>query len=329
MPDIWTHILCGQDVVASMTEGNWKEILKSREKIFNLGCQGPDIFLYNDFWPWIKEKRGPNIGRTMHLEKTGDFFIEGTKYLKNMQDKKKDIIDLFVYICGFACHFALDRNAHPYVHYYAGKYDKNRKDTVKYKGYHKRLELMIDTILIMERKNRKVHKLSVRDEIDIGNVVPKNIVEFYQHAFNELYKIKAQDNLIDNSYRDIHRVLQLVHDPLGIKKVLLNTVDIIIRNDTSYASLTYPRKIDDRDYMNKKRNLWNHPCDKREVYTDSFYDIYDRAVLQSREMIRGIIFFLEGKITLEDLKKLFLNISYSTGKPISEKCQLKYFDPIF
>jgi hypothetical protein len=330
MPDVLTHIICGEEAVQLLDNSSWKNILLEYKKIFNLGCQGPDIFLYNDFWPWIKEKRGPKIGILIHTKKTGDFFIEGIKYIKENRLKGDNFKVLFSYLCGFICHFGLDRNAHPYIHYYSGYHDKKRPETRKYSGYHKRLELIIDSIIYKEKKNIDAYKYPIYKEIDIQSDFPKVIANFYKYILNKLFKYDIEIDFIEDSYKDMKKVLRLVYDRYGCKKVILNFIEIITNRKFDYGELVYPRRIDKKhDYMNRNHNIWNHPCDKKEVYSDSFDDIYNRAVRESKEMIEAMIKYMEDKIDNKGLDELFPNISYSTGKPANKKCDLIYYDPIF
>lgn len=330
MPDIWTHILCGYDTISTLEDCKRKEIIEKRIKVFNLGCQGPDIFLYNDFWPWIKEKRGVKYGRLLHLKKTGDFFIEGLNFLKNKVKNKEEFNILFSYLAGFMCHFGLDRNAHPYIHYYAGVFDKSKPKTIKYSGYHKKLELIIDAIILKEKRNIDAYQYPVYKEIDIGEELPKVINDFFVYILNKLYKPKINLDFIGDSYNDIKRVMKIIHDPFGYKKVLLNFIDLFVNDQIRYSGLTYPRRIDDIiDYMNRKHNIWNHPCNKEEVYNHSFDDIYDNAVKENKIMIKGAISYLDDKIDIKQLQTYFPSVSYSTGKSTSKECELIYFNPIF
>ncbi|MGF7058045.1 zinc dependent phospholipase C family protein [Brassicibacter mesophilus] len=330
MPDILTHILCGQDTVKCLENSSWKSIIASKPKIFNLGCQGPDMFLYNDFWPCIKDKRGLKYGRMMHTQKTGDFLIESISYLNEEEIDKDNFRIIFSYISGFICHFSLDRNAHPYIHYHAGAHDANKTETRRFAGYHKRLELIIDTILLNERENAESFKYPVYQEIDVGKSLPKSIVRYLAHTIGKVYSPKKIINYINDSYKDFTTVLKLSYDPSGIKKGLLTVADVVSKDDIAYKTLIYPRKIDSQiDYMNSSRNIWNHPCNKDETYSHSFYDLYDKAVVESTDMINAFIAFLENKINISQLKEFFPNISYHTGKIIDEKCELKYYEPIF
>ncbi len=329
MPDICAHLLCGHDVINSLESQNWKRVLNERIKIFNLGCQGPDIFFYNDFWPWRKKKRGPEIGIMMHLKKTGDFFIESFKYLKKRVNDYNDYLTLFTYLSGFICHFALDRNAHPFIHYQSGVHDKNKPETFKYSIYHKKLELIIDTILLKERKNLYTYKYPVHREVYLQKV-PKILINFYKYILKKLYKPKIEIDFIEDSFKDFAKAFKIIHDPYGFKKVLLNIIDLLTDKSIEYSSLIYPRYIDEKkDYLNRKHNLWNHPCAKEEIHYESFDDIYKKAIEESKQMIEGAIRYIDGQIKEEELKDFFPNISYSTGKHVDEDCKLIYYDPIF
>lgn len=329
MPDVFTHILCGHDAIQGLDQ-SWRTIISKKEKLFNLGCQGPDMFFYNDFMPFIKRKRGLKFGRMMHVEKTGDFLIESINYIKENASNETDFDLLFTYISGLICHFGLDRKAHPYIYYHSGKHEKNNPETRKYSGYHKRLELIIDTILMKERKGLESHRHPIYKEIDIGTSLPKSIVNYYVCTLSKTYNPKEIINFINDSYKDMKTVLKLAHDPSGIKKFLMKVLDRIANDDIEYNTLIYPRRIDSRhDYMNTVRNPWNHPCDKSEGYFESFYDIYNLAVKESLDMIKTTINYLENKIDINKLKKAIPNISYITGKMIDAKCELIYYNPIF
>ncbi len=329
MPDVWTHLLCGHDVISSLENQDWKRVLNEKINIFKLGCQGPDVFLYNDFWPWKKKKRGPKFGKIMHLKRTGDFFVESFKYLKKRVNNYDDYLTLFTYLSGFICHFGLDRNAHPFIHYQAGVYDENDYATFKYSIYHKKLELIIDTILLKERKNLYTYKYPAYKEIDVEKL-PNVLIDFYIYILKKLYKPEIEIDFIEDSFKDMNKVLKIIHDPCGYKKVFLNMIDVVIKKQIDYSSLIYPRHIDDKkDYLNRKHNLWKHPCKKEEIYYESFDDIYMRSVIESKEMIEGAIKYIKGEVREQELIRCFPNISYSTGKHVDNDCKLIYYDPIF
>lgn len=330
MPDIITHVLFGCDMLNELEKSSWKSAIENNKRLFLLGCQGPDIFFYNDFLPWVKNKRGPKIGDLMHLEKTGDFFIKGIKYIEENWKDKKDIELLFVYLAGFMCHFALDRNAHPFIFYFTGEYDKDRVETHKYKGFHKRLEQAIDVILLWEKRSMEAYKYPVFKKIDVGASLPKVVTDFYNYIFKELFNFEVNDDVANDSYKDTKKVFRVLFDPIGYKKILLAFVDLIFKDKVIYKDMVYPKNIDNTlDYMNKDHVKWVHPCNEDEEFCHSFYDLYDRGLEEGTDMVKAFISFLENRITEEDLKQAFPNLSYSTGKEMQKQYIQKYFSPIF
>lgn len=330
MPDIITHMLFGCDMLNKLEKSRWKDAIDSNKNLFLLGCQGPDIFFYNDFLPWVKDKRGPKIGDLMHVEKTGDFFVEGIKYIKDNWKDKKDIEVLFVYLAGFMCHFALDRNAHPFVFYFTGEYDEDRVETHKYKGYHKKLEQTIDAILLKEKKNIDAYKYPIFKKIDVGPLLPKGVIDFYDYIFKELFGFEVNGDVANDSYKDTKKVFRVLFDPIGYKKGFLAFIDLFVKDKVVYKDMVFPKSVDNTlDYMNKNHVKWVHPCNKDEDFNHSFYDLYDRGLEEGTDMVKTFISFLEDNITEEDIKKAFPNLSYSTGKDTQKQHIQKYFSPIF
>lgn len=120
MPDIITHILCGEKTVEKIYDATLRNEVINRRKLFNIGCQGPDIFLYYKIWPWSKHDQFSNLGELLHKEKTGDFLYESILYLGQFQNNSEEFYDLFTYIIGLICHYNLDRLSHPYINYFSG-----------------------------------------------------------------------------------------------------------------------------------------------------------------------------------------------------------------
>lgn len=329
MPDGWTHILCGDDIIKSLENSEFRDMIIGNIEIFHLGNQGPDPFFYYRFYPTKSHKRVTGLGGLLHHEKTGEFFIEGIKMIKR-QEKGPKFELLFAYIAGFMCHFAMDYHTHPYIFYFGGIHDKENKETKKYGSFHKKLEIIIDTILLEEKRGLKTYREKLYKQIDIGKDLPEIILEFYEGIFNDLFSKNVSKVDINNSYRDMKRYLNLLRDPLGFKRVLLTLPELLGANESKIKNAIYPRSIKrDIDYLNRKHAEWNHPCCKEEFTEKSFDDLYNEAVIAGRKFIINTIDFIDGRISLEEVNKLFLNISYDTGKPIDTEHKLKYYRCIF
>src|SRR4051794_2943005 len=112
MPNIWTHLIYGKQLLIQI---NKQELISSQNllNLFNLGCQGPDFLFYHHFLPWKKLKYMNELGGLMHQEQCGPVLME---MMLHVREQGKSIIDPeAVYVLGFLTHHVLDRNMHPFI----------------------------------------------------------------------------------------------------------------------------------------------------------------------------------------------------------------------
>ena len=64
--------------------------------------------------------------------------------------------------------------------------------------------------------------------------------------------------------------------------------------------------------------------DKNEIYTYSVYDLYNNAINDALKILNDVSEYLDGKDI--NLKTIFKNISFSTGKDCLLKSKEKYFE---
>ena len=79
-------------------------------------------------------------------------------------------------------------------------------------------------------------------------------------------------------------------------------------------------------YLNNDRNTWYNPCDKREKYNYSFFELYDIAIKKAVNIISVVdIMFENNKIDNDKIKVLFGNLDYGKGKDCDLNLDYKYF----
>lgn len=217
----------------------------------------------------------------------------------------------------------LDSAAHPYIYYFSGKYDNSIPDTKQFIGWHKRLEVIIDTIVLKKKKEIEAYKYPAYREIYLGRNIPKSIDNFFKLVMVKLYGEKMS---INASYRDMIKGMRIMYDPFGVKVKLLRNFERATGINKNYSYAIY-QKIDETkaDYLNVNRDQWRHPCDYMEIHYESFLDLYDKAVITGYKMLQAAIGFIDEKIDAKGLKNAFPSISYYTGKPVEMDCELKYF----
>lgn len=107
MPAAYAHYRFGQDVLNALP-GKYRERLKQEEDLFNIGVQGPDLLFY--YKPFSHHPLHAEGGR-MHRLTGRDYFTAAGRIFLDEGCRKAD----YAYLCGFLCHFALDRKCHGYI----------------------------------------------------------------------------------------------------------------------------------------------------------------------------------------------------------------------
>ncbi|MBQ3330939.1 MAG: zinc dependent phospholipase C family protein [Ruminococcus sp.] len=101
MPDIVVHTNFGSKIARKLE-------LEIDRDIYNFGLLGPDPYLFYHFYMKPFGNRVNKYSSVMHREHTGEFLTELAK-------RAKDDEDVFAYLAGFLCHYALDSDTHPYI----------------------------------------------------------------------------------------------------------------------------------------------------------------------------------------------------------------------
>ena len=132
MPSTYAHYRFGQDVLKALP-GKHRELLLKEEDLFAIGLHGPDLLFY--YKPFSHHPLHAEGGR-MHRLTGRDFFTQAGKTFLAGDRRKAD----YSYLCGFLCHFALDRACHNYINSLAAHGDVS----------HEEIESEFDRILLEE-----------------------------------------------------------------------------------------------------------------------------------------------------------------------------------
>jgi len=319
MSDLLNHYYCGELVLEKINFGP-RSIIESNRDLFNLGCQGPDFFLYNGVSPWKKDKGIQNYGGLIHTSPTSELFYIMTDYINNLenQELKKKYLS---YLFGYICHHSLDSITHPFIFYYSGVKDNNDPTTNIYSHYHKKFEMYLD--VFMAKELRKMGPLDFpMGEIFTLNKVDKDIVyTLNKETLKELYGIILEKSDVDESLREAASLLKLFPDKKGTKFKFFSLFEKILKKPYIITKAIITKDIKDtEDYMNLEHHTWIHPCDLNEQRQESYPELFYRAVDETHIKIKQIYELLYNeKLSKEKIHKLFKNISFETGKAVSSK----------
>ncbi|MCF8008319.1 MAG: zinc dependent phospholipase C family protein [Halanaerobiales bacterium] len=275
MPDLWAHIIGGEMVINKLNDKALCDVIINNRNYFNMGTQGPDFFFYNDFWPWIKEKKGPTIGNLIHNKMTIDFLIESFRKLK----EKKGILyypESLSYFMGFITHIILDKNIHQII-------DNFTTDDFE----HKRLELELDCYFTKKYLNSECYKLNPLNYINIGDNFNQMISQIIYSNINQMYNLNLDLDFIDKAYNDMLKVHSILYSPYKVKITILKLF-------TSFFS------IDLNQYTYADVNSFSILS---TTDIDQVEEKMIKYIKQSKNVINIYCKYLKDKIDIDQVKK--------------------------
>jgi hypothetical protein len=320
MPNIWTHILFGR-LLADRT-GLPAAADPMRLKAFQIGCQGPDFLFYHRFLPWQTGIGMPELGGAMHKTRCGPFLLD---LIDTVRGQPADS-PAALYALGFLTHHVLDRHAHPYVFYLSGFRKWN----------HQRFEIILDTVITRKLLGIETWKTPVWTEIDAGPRLPGGMAATLDALARAHYPEHASRYTPDDwdaAYRDMIAAQKLFHDPSGWKRAL---------TFGKISPLVYKRRVPPLDFLNESKREWRHPSVEDERHTESFWDLWERAVADGETLMRTALARISGGEDSADsgesgaaaastraaLAEALGDYSYETGKPCAEGHEIRFADPM-
>lgn len=328
MPAVVTHSFFANDIFESMEESRLKDEISVRMNLFRLGSQGPDVFFYYKAPPWIRYDGLENLGNLAHDEKVGAFFSESLNYLDQL-DRNKDFYDLTVYLTGYLCHYSLDRTAHPFIHYTSGIDADYNRISWKYHIYHRILESTIDYLSLV-KKGLQPRYYKIYELIRVQPLKIVSVMEFYEYILPLIYDTQISRKQSEELITGIYKVQKYLYDPLWVKYHFYRLLELIMRRTGGITSSMIPKRLDERlDYLNLNHKAWSHPCRKEEISRESFWEVYERALIEAVKFIKMVSVFIDSGSIPPGLVDLIDDISYSSGIKCSSADELNYFDSIF
>ena len=251
MPDIIVHTGFGAEVL----ERVGIDVIRD---IYDFGLVGPDPYLFYHFYIKPFGSRVNRYSSVMHRERTGDFLVELAKRAENSRE-------VFSYLAGFLCHYALDSNTHPYI---------NRKAKNRF-SMHMAIEHRLDNMYGGEIRLPKFLPESMKD--DVGGAITK--IYGWSDAWE---KLRA-------GRRDMEPFYRIVGDKNG-------TLDLFAsKTRTKLALISYKSRALDGMDLRGFYPLYRRALDDAARYIQAACDfVYGdrdeerlRAVIGSRSYIDG------------------------------------------
>ena len=274
MPSHITHVLFGRDSLLRIPSA------PSCSTWFDLGCQGPDMFLHN-------QRRKPSSvlwGRSLHRENYG-VFAGGMESVLASKGLNWDSPE-GQYVLGFAAHALLDRITHPYI--YAWSASKG----TSWRGAHPFLERIIDVEMCVLKTGCHPFAYPFFRKVHLGEHPPHSLVSLLSESvklhFPSKYTAHAE-LLIENAYKDTMGLFALTDlwNESAIEKELQKRSP---ERRKRLLTLFHPPEVPEGlDVLNRDHRTWCDPWETELLRKESFLELYEKAVQECSALFAKII----------------------------------------
>lgn len=322
MPASITHAYFAKDIYDILPDKIKSKCDVRRIKMFG---QSVDSLMFYNLFSILPGKKIRDFDSYFHQNKTQLFFINLLNYVKenNLYNDK----DVASFIIGFICHYILDSTVHPYVIYKTGIFDKKSPSTYKYNNIHAIMETFLDNDMILRREKINPYNFSIDKFCFELSPFSNSLNKTIDYTFQKTFKIDNMSKIYFKSLKQMRYSLILFRkDKYGIKKNIYKFVDTFtMKNTFRFDAISYHFPLEDKhNFLNSTHQLWRNPVIYNMTSTESFIDLYLKAIKIAKVIVCASFDYLEGRDI--DLEKIFINTNYLTGLSCDLKKELKYFE---
>lgn len=276
MPDIVVHNSMGKEVFHNLRS----EIsLHIDFDIFQFGVMAPDVYYYYRYFA-LPLRHGLNKRSSiLHNVRTGEYIIALAKRASNK--------DIFSYLSGVLCHYALDGSVHPYVH-----------ELEQSSGWsHTEIEKKMDQLELL-KQGKKISERPISKEL-LPKYLPERMQADMDATYKEIYGWDDAWELLKTSYRHMKQFTWIIEDPSGILCAVISN-NLIKRLHPKFSGLSYKGKYPD------------------SIDFSWFPRANDKAVKEAISYIDVCYEYVEKRVSEKELRKAIGNRSYVTGEEIKD-----------
>ena len=311
MPSLITHALAAHNMIPKNCYV--EKAISKNMYAFNIGSSGPDLFYFYHAFPWSKKEKKKEVyhyGELFHKTLTNEHFKAAIEFAKQTKDET-----VVSYVAGWIAHYALDRNAHPFIFHYTGN------DSLA----HRRMEAELDARMLDKKLNTSIKKYKPYELVNNDSHTIEAINKIYKHVLKEVYSITLDSEIVEESIKDMRLSYRLLHDPNNIKRKWINKLE---KTPYELTGTMIPNHVDyTYDITNDKHNEWCNPSDNTITSTKDFYELFNDGVNDGILLLTLFNNYLNNSISIDVLLKQFNNRDYCTGLP--NYPEMKYFNLVY
>ena len=292
MPDTAVHAVFGREVRAQLDSGIAQKI---QEVPYTFALLGPDVwFLYQ---PW---KRREGRGRRMHTTRTGQFLTALARQAKTGRHPE----EMFSYLAGFLCHYALDAETHPYIIHMTEEKTRIPRGHMAFEHTLDRLE--------MERAGIRGEKHPVTDHYYPKLRLPESMREDLDAVYLEVYGWPDCWKALNHSNLRYRLSYRLMENPKGWFTRLARITGHPALKSLAYATSPF----DGTDVENTAHAEWAHSHEPSDISAADFSELKAVALREALEMITAAYrYIFLSEISEEELACRIGSRSYLSGLP--------------
>ena len=330
MPGLITHYICGQGVLQALPN-EIAVVIEKHRRLYNIGCQGPDIFFYYLSGALKKGLRG--IGTKMHNENVGAFLRAVADGLAQLSDDERT--GVFAYFCGYLTHYCLDCATHPYVYYKTGflredDSDLRRINRLKFLAYHMRFETAIDVLLLNMVAGKKPRDEKLWRLIKVNRKEVRQVADFIGGCINAAYGVNIFGKNVLAAMTHMAFLTRFFQSKRGLRKGVLAVGEHVVLRSAVASNLIHSQSIKENiDYLNEDKNTWKVPWDDKTERNESFAELLETAETEAAKLIQLLWDCLENDGDLEKFLDIAGDRSFKTGRPIEERPVFTVYDVVF
>lgn len=289
---------------------------------YSLFAQGHDFLIYHDFYKIFNQKRlDTNVLNSELLQEY--LFPEFVyRYLKTAENRgaiEDEQVRLFIGP-GYIAHHMLDAYTHPMIIYFAGDHARDpRKET----WTHGIVETLLDIYLMEKKEGKNAATYPVHHDFSFDtSKIRKALIAIIDESLKEVYRIQGGGQLFFKSFSQVELFARcLKYDPTGLKGKIFDALDPALKGTSSFSYHRNPNEV--FEYLNEGHERWLNPMDSSITSTDSFMDLYDKALIASSSIVNQLEkVCASGRIHRDDIYSIVPNIASTHGLKCNQKIKI-------
>lgn len=273
-----THAIFGREILEEMKDTMLVSIIRKHQGVFGIGCQGPDLFLYNI--AMLLSNQEKNLGVRMHHEGSSRYFAWLLQSI--WEEENVEAVEVGIsYFYGLLSHYTLDSMLHPYIYARIGLDASAPYAQKATSGLHHRLESAIDAKMIAVKEDMLPSEYIPGGSLQISRQEKKILAGLLSKAVSRSYWMKLKEENVIASIRMMKMIASGFFAASEKQKKKLQKIEFPFMENYGLSNFMVTNEfIQQRKIMNIENCIWHNPWDKSIVSNASVWEIYDAAMLQ-------------------------------------------------